>query len=206
MSTSAMRYTAPVKQRGLTLIELIIFIVVVSVGIAGILMVLNVTVWHSADPMIRKNMLSIAEALVEEVQMMPFTYCDPDDANAATAISTVDCALPAMIETLGRQGTETNRIGNPTSPFDNVSDYYNLSGIAHGLGDSTHQITNIDGTSAAPLGYTATITVANDGGLGPAAAYVPSASGLRIAVTVTHGSDSITVEGYRTRYAPKFLP
>ena len=52
------------RQRGLTFIELIMFIVIVSVALAGILTVLNVTTASSVDPMIRKQMLAVAEGVV----------------------------------------------------------------------------------------------------------------------------------------------
>ena len=42
------------RQRGLTLVELVMFVVIVSVAAAGILLVMNVTVQASADPMVRK--------------------------------------------------------------------------------------------------------------------------------------------------------
>ena len=54
-------------QRGFTLIELIIFIVVVAAGLAGILSVMNTVVKSSADPMIRKQTIAIAESLLEEI-------------------------------------------------------------------------------------------------------------------------------------------
>ncbi len=196
------------KAAGLTLIELVMFIVIVSVGIIGILIVFNATVRGSADPMIRKNMLSIAEALLEEVEAMPFTYCDPDDSKTATATQPSDCTMP---EGIGPEPPETTRIGNATNPFDNVSDYVNLDGTAisgdtQGLGDATHAIKSLDGTGSAPLGYTATIAVANDASLGPTGLQVPLAGALRITVTVTHGSNSVTLEGYRARYAPFYSP
>ena len=46
-------------QRGLSLIELIIFIVIISVGVLGILSVLNTTAKSSADPMIGKQVLAV---------------------------------------------------------------------------------------------------------------------------------------------------
>ena len=54
-------------QHGFTLIELIIFIVVVSAGLAGILSVMNTVVRSSADPMVRKQTIAIAESLLEEI-------------------------------------------------------------------------------------------------------------------------------------------
>lgn len=70
-------------QSGLTLIELVIFIVVVSVGVVGILSVMNVTTRHSADPMVRKQAIAIAESLLEEILVKDFT--DPDGVTATEA-------------------------------------------------------------------------------------------------------------------------
>jgi MSHA pilin protein MshD len=44
------------RQAGISFIELIMFIVIVGIGVAGILSVLNVTAQKSADPMTRKQM------------------------------------------------------------------------------------------------------------------------------------------------------
>jgi MSHA pilin protein MshD len=60
-------FTTRLPQRGFTLIELIIFIVVVSIGMVGILGVMNTTVKSSADPMVRKQALAIAESLLDEI-------------------------------------------------------------------------------------------------------------------------------------------
>lgn len=58
---------ASFRQTGLTLVELIIFIVVISVGIVGILSVMNLTTRASADPMVRKQAMAMAEAVLEEI-------------------------------------------------------------------------------------------------------------------------------------------
>lgn len=68
------------SQRGFTLIEMVIFIVVVSIGIAGILSVMNTTVRSSADPMVRKQALAIAESLLEEI--LQKDYAKPSDSTA----------------------------------------------------------------------------------------------------------------------------
>jgi MSHA pilin protein MshD len=73
-----------VQQRGFTLIELIIFIVVVSAGLAGILSVMNTVVKSSADPMIRKQTVAIAESMLEEILLKD--YAKPT-GSAATGFS-----------------------------------------------------------------------------------------------------------------------
>ena len=50
------------RQRGFTLVELIIFIVVVGAGLAGILSVSNQVVRSSADPMLTKQSVALAES------------------------------------------------------------------------------------------------------------------------------------------------
>ena len=60
------------KQCGVSLIELIMFIVIVSVALTGILAVMNVTTRGSADPLVRKQALAVAESLLEEVELQDF--------------------------------------------------------------------------------------------------------------------------------------
>ena len=67
------------RQRGFTLIELIIFIVVVSAGLAGILSVMNSVVKSSADPMARKQAMALADSILEEILLK--AYSDPDGTN-----------------------------------------------------------------------------------------------------------------------------
>lgn len=186
------------RQHGFTIVELIVFIVIVSVALAGVLTVLNVTAKSSADPMIRKQMLTIAEALLDEVQSQPFTWCDPDDRSAATATSaTLDVTAtdPTQCwDALEGLGTETVS-GNTdarlsaSSPYDNVSDYNGLS-----------TLTGITGIPMPP-GYSATVAVAQDALNGIAAT-----ESLLITVTVSHATDSLALQGYRTRYSPNTLP
>lgn len=165
------------------------FIIIVGIGVAGLLLVFNVTTKASADPLIQKQMLGIAEALMEEVQAKPFTYCDPDDANAPTAANEAACTTA---ETIGPEG-ET-RV-NAATPFDNVNDY--------GPSLTINPISDITGTPIGPLGaYSATIAVA-----GSALGGIAAAESLLITVTVSGpGSDSLVLQGYRTRYAPNAVP
>lgn len=67
------------SQTGFTLIELIVFIVVVGAGLAGILSVMNTSVKSSADPMVRKQAIALAESVLEEV--LQKAYTDPDGTN-----------------------------------------------------------------------------------------------------------------------------
>ncbi len=186
------------KQRGISLVELIMFIVIVSVALAGILLVMNVTTKSSADPVIHKQALAIAESLLEEVELMPFTYCDPDDANAASAVAaTGGCAVAANEEstTIGPEAGETRY--SAVTPFDNVSDYHGFdSTVDGGIKDITNNAV------AALSGYSASISVSASN-----LPNVTAGDALLIAVTVT-GPDGtpVVVDGIRARYAPRTTP
>lgn len=185
------------RQKGISLIELIMFIVIVSVGIAGILSVMNLTSQASTDPLLRKQALAIAESLLEEITLQPFTYCDPDDPAAATAINTADCATP---EAFGPEGVESRY--SAAQPFDNVSDYGSAagSGVANPLLPYPPGILGLDGVVIPGLGaYSATVTISNDAQGG-----IPAADALRIDVRVQGpGNTDVTLSGYRFRYAPR---
>jgi MSHA pilin protein MshD len=187
------------RQRGVSLVELIIFIVVVGVAVLGVVGALRLGTAASADPMVQKQALAVAEAVLEEAQLQPFTYCDPDDANAGTALSAADCTGGASGPSdearlpLGPEAGETRT--SAATPFDNVSDY---NGLVIGPG-----ITDIAGAAIPGLGaYTATVAVANQ-----ALGAVPAADSLLITVTVTGpGDTTVVLNGYRLRYAPNALP
>ena len=174
-------------ERGLSLIELLVFIVVVGIAVTGVLSVYSLNARSSADPMVRKQALAIAESLLEEVLAKPYTYCDPDDANVETASSPAGCAT--IPEVMGPEAGEA-RYANLT-PFDNVNDYngFSMAGIV-----------DLNNNPVAGLGgYTATVQVQ------PAGAFngIPAGETLLVTVTVVApGNQGVSLSGYRTRYAP----
>ena len=177
-------------QRGLSLIELIIFIVVVSIGLAGVLMAINTAVARSADPMVRKQALAAAESLLEEIELQPFTYCDPADTAASTATSSAGCTTAAQsMDNPANWGGGT-RYG-PVF-FDNVADYHGFT-MTGTLNDIFQQ------WSSRLSGYNASVSVTQVGtGFGLSS----NADALRIDVTVTGSGNTITATGFRFRHSP----
>ena len=55
------------RQHGVTLIELVISIVIISIAMVGILKVMEITTARSADPMIQHQAVAVAEAYMEEI-------------------------------------------------------------------------------------------------------------------------------------------
>ena len=189
------------RQSGVSLVEAIILIVVVGAGVVGLMATMNVTVKYSADPMLRKQSIAIAESLLEEIELQPFTFCDPDDPH------NLDDPPPASAAgcTGGAGGIYDQSVpfglgetrGSPTAPFDNVADYagWSMTGI-RSIDDANTVITGL-------AQYNASVAVTQAG----LTFSLPADAVLRIAVTVTDPSgDAITVSGYRFRYAPVATP
>lgn len=70
-------------QFGFSLIEVIVAMLLISVGVLGILSAMNTLVKGSADPMVRKQAIAVAESLLEEITLKDFAnpaggYTGPD--------------------------------------------------------------------------------------------------------------------------------
>lgn len=170
LDNKAIRYQLD-RQQGLSLIELIVFIVIVSVALVGVLSVLNLTTAKSADPMIRKQVLAVAEAMLEEVLSKDF-------ANPTGGFSPATAGNPTQAE-------------RPS--FDDVGDY-DMTGLwkwtgVKSISDVTTNITGLEN-------YTVTVTVAGTTDL----TGITAANAKKITVQVSGGSETISLAGYRTNY------
>lgn len=164
------------REAGLSIIELIVFIVVIGIGVTGILSVMNFTTSRSADPMAQTQAKFIAEAYMDEI--LSKSFVDP-------TVSRI-CPTPPA-----------NR-----SNFDNVCDYNGLvnngardqlNNPIPGLGDYNVSVT-VTGNNTVTLGFGAAPN--NIVNASPGTIRV-----LRVDVTVTGpGGVSFALTGYRTNY------
>ena len=187
------------RQRGVTLIELILFIMIIGIALAAILGVMNVTTRSSADPVRTKQALMIAEALLEEVQLAAFTKCDPSGDNGDGT-----CTIP---EAWGQVAPEP--VG--PRPYDNINDYVPAANTATAAFNvDVNSISTLADANGRPLnvtGYTATVAITPEA-IGPAGAQVGAGGTsadtdmLRIRVTVAFDNQALALDGYRARYAP----
>ena len=197
------------KQRGISLVELILFMVIISVAVAGVLLVMNKVTGQSSDALIRKQALAIAESVLEEVEAMPFTFCDPDDPNAATAVNAAGCTPGLSQDVISGPTPGVESRYSMTSPLDNVADYANCrlnraggsTGCDAGIVAPLPAINDITGTPNTALGdYAATVTLAR-AGLVLGLPTDPDALQITVAVTGPGGAQ-LRLDGYRIRYAP----
>lgn len=73
------------RERGATLIELVISIVVIAIAASAVLGVLSSSVGRSADAMVMSQAVAIAEAYLEEISLKPFVDPDGVDGEATRA-------------------------------------------------------------------------------------------------------------------------
>jgi MSHA pilin protein MshD len=184
------------RARGLTLVELIVFIMIIGIALTALLSVMSYTTRNSADPLRRKQALMIAESLLEEVQLARFSYCQPGAANFDTATSSADCS-GGLAEGWGPNGG--------TRPFLNINDYVAAANQATAAFDVGGQLADASGNPMPVTGYTARLTITPQA-LGGIAASGTGAdvNVLRIRVEVSYAGETITLDGFRTRYAPNF--
>jgi MSHA pilin protein MshD len=202
------RMTPPMPgfQRGATLIELVIFIVIVSVALAGVESMLNMGVMHSADPMVRKQMQTIGEGLLDEIEQMPYSACDPVLNTNPTATTTAQCTPASAYQQFGYPTSGSS----PRSNYNNLGNYCSNAGPAAAtcssltLGSSSTAMPDVTGsTTGAPSGYWATITLTPETLWGVTSnSTAATMNVLRVTVTVYYGSDSLILETYRTRWSP----
>lgn len=65
--------TLPAFSRGISLIELILFIVIIGIAVTGVVWAMSRVTAHSADALVSKQAQAIAESMLEEVQLQPLT-------------------------------------------------------------------------------------------------------------------------------------
>ena len=194
------------RQRGFTLVEVVIFIAVIFIAVVGVLQVISFTTNNSADPQLRKQALVLAEAMLEEVQLARFTYCDALDPAAETATNALPfnatsnpggCNVPQMLR---------------AEPSTNVRPFYNVTDYVRAFNTPLRYTQDAAGNFFSTV-YTVTVAIAPEAALGPAGAQIApvdatpaNMEALRITVVVTYaGGQPITLVGYRTRYAPRLI-
>lgn len=139
-------------EEGVTLVELIVAMVIITVALAGILSVMNFTTRHSADAVLQQQAVAIAEAYMEEINLK--NYADPDTDGEANRPLFDDVDDYNGLSDTGAHDQDGNLIGG-------LSGYnVNVSVSSHSYGPSGATVTGlkIDVTVTDPAGESVTLT------------------------------------------------
>ncbi|MBI1732547.1 MAG: prepilin-type cleavage/methylation domain-containing protein [Gammaproteobacteria bacterium] len=150
--------------------ELVIALVILSVGVTAFLNLIITTTQHSADPMVQQQSHAIAQAYMEEILAQPF--CDPDFA--------IDCRTACTSATAC---ATCNTVEGARNDYDAVCDYAGLSD-ATGARDFSGAL--VGGLTAYNVSVAVDDSAVTLSGLS-------SASGQLVEVTVTVAHDTQTI-------------
>jgi len=142
-------FLAAIRQSGITLIELVIFMVIVGIAMAGIISSINFNIQHSADPVVKKQALAIAEALLEEVMLENFS--DPDGLP-----NVVEASRDLYDDIDDYNNYSRNGISSINEPATTITglENYNVSVVV----DSTVDLNGVNGGKAKRITITITVT------------------------------------------------
>ncbi|HTN32523.1 MAG TPA: type II secretion system protein [Marinobacter sp.] len=159
-------------ERGATLIELVITIVIISVAIAGVVGAFSVITGRSADPLNQTRAVELAQLYMDEILTKKY-----DESAHQGGVPRVpgNC-------TSGPEGAETR------ATFNDVDDYHGLSGVP-----ASHTNTALAGYE----GFKVSVTVACAG----AEVGLPHTEAKRIDLDISApGNQSFTFSAYRVNF------
>lgn len=157
-------------QQGVTLVELVISIVIMSFAMVGVLSAFGLGVSRSADPLWQNKSLKLAQLYLDEI--LAKSYDDNTPVGGLPHVAAPSCAG------LGPDSGESARID-----FDDVDDY-------HGTDDSP-PVSLIGALDASYASYRVAVTVTCDNGAsGPVVSASAPNHAKKVLVTVTPPSQS----------------
>lgn len=193
------------RQRGFTLIDVLVIIVLLGLVAGTTTTLFSQLAAQSAMTLKQRQLLAAATSLLDEVRAAPFTYCDGQDANVASAASSAGCAT--LVDGMGPEPGET-RYSAGLTRFDSVTDYQGLVMPGAGCAGICDMAGNVLSVAGSPLqGCSERVNLAPLAMPGVAAVDAGGrAQSLRIVVTLScAGLADIVVEGVRLRHSPRAL-
>jgi MSHA pilin protein MshD len=179
-----MNITARQVQRGFTLIETIIVIVLVGAMMAGMTSLFMTSVGNSHRPYLRQRTLAVANAFMDEILRKRWNECTPIGGGA---IDTASNLCPDGVTAIPAIGSD----GESRSTYDDIDDYAAITNQTPPQDSS-----GVDMPGYA--GYTVDVSVVQPGASWNA---IPAADVRLITVSVTSSSnETIAVSAYRVNF------
>jgi len=109
-----------IKQQGVTLVELVISIVVLSIAMVAMMNSFSISMSHSADPLWRNKSLKLAQLYLDEILAKKYDELTP--------VGGMPVVLNPSCASLGPDGVGADEETRAT--YDDVDDYHGISGSA----------------------------------------------------------------------------
>jgi len=171
------------KQKGVTLVELVISIVVLSIAMVAMMNSFSLSMSHSADPLWRNKSLKLAQLYLDEILSKNYDELTP--VGGIPVVANPSCA------SLGSDGVGASAETRAT--YDDVDDYNGIDDLP------PKNLTNsIDSSYAL---YRVTVEVTCDGDSVGATGGTADNNAKKITVTVTPPDQSpMTFAAYKANY------
>ena len=163
------------NQAGITLVELIVSIVVIAVAVTGVLLAVQFTTRHSADPMIRQQAVAIADAYMEEILLKH--YQNPEGG-----------------EIVGAESGEDRPV------FDDVYDYKSLPDKQQPKDQTNSTMPGLENYQVSVKVENATSESGTPDRLGPSGHRLNQAAKVTVIVTHDFADVKFVLTGYKAKY------
>ena len=194
------------RARGFTLIETVIFIVIIAIAVLSVTLLFSQSVRHSNAPLERQRALALANAFMEEIRHKRWDentpigggcvetgsgFCDSYCATLSAASCGVCQASAGSCQPKASASAGTGAEGEGRADFDDVDDY-------HGISNQSPPQDADGNPMVGYAGYAVSVTVAS-----PAANWngIDRRDVKRVEVVVRSPSgESIRLDAYRVNY------
>ena len=130
-------YKCRLNQTGISLIELIIFIVILSVALTSITLLYINTTRYSADPLVRIRSIELAQSTLEEILLKSYDHSTPvgggcvrfPSGNSRCPVSNVTATSQIAVALTAEEGSANRTLFNDVDDYHNIS-YCGIGGIA----------------------------------------------------------------------------
>ena len=126
------------SQTGLSLIEAIIFILIISIGLSATISVYLFTTRNSANAMLSLKTVELSQAIMDEILSKGFDDNTPSGGGCVEGYASTNCSSGTTAEALLATDFGSNP-GETRRRFDDVDDYHNIAYCGEGVAapDST---------------------------------------------------------------------
>lgn len=124
------------RQHGVTLVELVMAVVIISIAVTGVLLAYVQAVRNSADPMINAQALAIAEAYMDEILAKPVA----GTAGCTAGVPRASCGTVGAYAGISG-AAPSDQFGNAIAGLTGYTVTVGVSGSELGVGDSTVVVT-----------------------------------------------------------------